>query len=57
MNLNIIVNANDTIDKGEISFAAGSNMTPEIITIALLIAIPEGDPAEVFDKHITLIII
>lgn len=53
MNLNIIVGANDTIDKGDISFAAGSGMTPEIMAIVLLIAGPEGNPAEVFDKHIT----
>jgi len=53
MNLNIIIGANETVKSGEVSMAAGSGMTPEIMAITLLLTGPNQDPIEVFNKNIT----
>ena len=53
MNLNIIVGANETVKSDEVSMAAGSGMTPEIMAITLLLTGPNQDPIEVFNKNIT----
>lgn len=54
MNLNIIVGARKDTDRvnGPIKFPSGSGMTPEIMAIVMLLAGPNGDITETWNKKI-----
>ena len=58
MNLNIIVGAQEQVANRccqDIKFSAGSGMIPEIMAITMLMAGPEMDPYEAFNKYITFV--